>query len=68
MSLSVLSDVQEGAPEFDRLRRSMSESRSHIRLQVLPNGVPMTLATLARNVDVPRPPRCAQTRRGPTAL
>ena len=32
---------------------SMSESRAHIRLQVLPNGVPMTLATLARNVDVP---------------
>ena len=31
----------------------MGESRSHIRLQVLPNGVPLTVATLARNVDVP---------------
>ena len=53
MSLSVLSDVLESTPQFERLRASMGESRAHVRLQVLPNGVPMTLATLARNVDVP---------------
>ena len=53
MSLSVLSDVLESAPEFERLHGSMGQSRAHVRLQVLPNGVPMTLATLARNVDVP---------------
>ncbi len=53
MSLSVLSDVLEAAPQFERLRASMGQSRVHVRLQVLPNGVPMTLATLARNVDVP---------------
>ena len=53
MSLSVLSDVLESTPQFERLRASMSESRAHVRLQVLPNGVPLTVATLARNVDVP---------------
>ena len=53
MSLSVLGDVLESAPQFERLRSSMGQSKAHVRLQVLPNGVPMTLATLARNVDVP---------------
>ena len=53
MSLSVLSDVLESTPQFERLRASMGESRAHVRLQVLPNGVPLTVATLARNVDVP---------------
>ena len=53
MSLSVLSDVLESAPQFERLRSSMGQTKAHVRLQVLPNGVPMTLATLARNVDVP---------------
>ena len=53
MSLSVLGDILETAPQFERLRASMGESRAHVRLQVLPNGVPLTAATLARNVDVP---------------
>ena len=53
MSLSVLSDVLESAPQFERLRASMGQSKAHVRLQVLPNGVPLTAATLARNVDVP---------------
>ena len=53
MSLSVLSDVLERAPDFERLRTSMGQSKAHIRLQVLPNGVPLTVASLARNVDVP---------------
>ncbi len=53
MSLSVLSDVLESAPQFERLRASMGQTKAHVRLQVLPNGVPMTLASLARNVDVP---------------
>ena len=52
MSLSVLSDMLESAPQFERLRASMGRSKAHVRLQVRPNGVPMTLATLARNVDV----------------
>ena len=53
MSLSVLSDVLERAPQFERLRSAMGQSKAHVRLQVLPNGVPMTLASLARNVDAP---------------
>ncbi len=53
MSLSVLSDVLESAPQFERLRASMGRTKAHVRLQVLPNGVPLTVATLARNVDVP---------------
>ena len=53
MSLSVLSDVLESTPQFERLRASMGQSKAHVRLQVLPNGVPLTAATLARNVDVP---------------
>ncbi len=53
MSLSVLSDVLESAPQFERLRASMGQSKAHVRLQVLPNGLPLTVATLARNVNVP---------------
>ena len=53
MPLSVLIDVLEGVPEFGRLMQSMNEYRSSVRLQVLPNGVPMTLAALGRNARAP---------------
>ena len=53
MSLSVLSGVLDGVPEFDRLRHAMNEPRVNVRLQVLPNGVPMTLAALGRSASVP---------------
>ncbi len=53
MSLSVLCDLLESAPQFERLLNSMAPTRAYVRLQTLPNGVPLTVATLARNVDVP---------------
>ena len=53
MPLSVLIDVLESVPEFGRLMQSMNEHRSSVRLQALPNGVPMTLAALGRNARAP---------------
>ncbi len=53
MPLSVLNSVLEDATEFKRLAQLLGESRANVRLQVLPDGAPMALATLAQNVDVP---------------
>ena len=53
MSLSVLSRVLESAPEFQRLRVLVNENGARTRLQVLPSGIPLALASIAKGTNTP---------------
>ena len=61
MSLSVLGDLLDEAPAFQRLLRSLGKERANARVQVIGDATPFTIATLWRRlgdsmlVVAPRP-------------
>ena len=61
MSLSVLGDLLDTAPAFQRLLRSLGKERANARVQVIAEATPLTIATLWRKlgasmlVVAPRP-------------
>jgi transcription-repair coupling factor (superfamily II helicase) len=53
MSLSALGDLVRQVPQYKSLLSDLSKSRIATRAQVLPNGVPATLATLLDDLQSP---------------
>ncbi|MBM3934756.1 MAG: transcription-repair coupling factor [SAR202 cluster bacterium] len=53
MSLSILGGFFETAPEFKRLLSALKQDRVSLRVQVLPEGAPASLATLRARLGAP---------------